>query len=179
MSDYRASLPTVCFTGVTFDQCSCPWAAEHQVLYSVLPPCLILILVLPAAFSKPHLQEQWQLTLLSVLGFFVLFYCLWLGLEVFFVWLFVVLIVQPLWLQWKVWMSEGKCPRDTTLEKQGKTNQNLLCVKISNSNILDLGFGGLISHPWMVRVENEEGGSTCTGWCVEKYVCVYFPLWWF
>lgn len=118
---------------------------------------------LPAAFSKPHLQEQWE-----HLSFGDFLFCFIVFGWVFFVCLFVVLSVRPLWLQWKAWMSEGKCPRVTKLEKWGKTNQNLLCGKIPNSNVLDLVLVDS-SHilewlGWEMRREGARGDvwrSTC------------------
>lgn len=83
--------------------------------------------------NTPQCFRNFCFVLLSLVGFFCLAVCCFKCST------FVAAM--------KTWMSEGKCPGDTKLDKQGKTTQNLLCVQIPNSNILDLGFGGLISHP--------------------------------
>lgn len=53
-----------------------------KLLYSVLPAHLIPILVLPGAFSKPHLQEQKLLNTLQYFGvwFGCFFVVVWFGL---------------------------------------------------------------------------------------------------
>lgn len=75
-------------------------------------------------------------------------------------------------------MSEARSPRDAKLEKQKKPNPSLLCVKISNANHPDLGLDGpiYVSELLGLKTREEEGDGTHTGWCMEKYAWISFPL---